>query len=107
MKALVLNFIPDEWEMILQITVTEESRKAVNALSSDEIDYWTKIFFEKLITELEKVTGPICEGAVERIQKMGEDEGIFISEDLKLVSKGNSLSLFKKHEGCLDLIENL
>lgn len=107
MKALVLNFIPDEWEMILQITITEESRKAIDALSSEDLNSWTKIFFEKLIAELEKATGPICENAVERIQKMGEDDEILISEDLKLVSKDNCLTLYKKHEGLLNFIEKL
>lgn len=105
MKTLILNFIPDEWEMVLQITITEESRKAIDALTSEELNPWTKVFFEKLVIELEKITGPICKGAVERIQKMSGDDEILISEDLKLVSKDNCLSLFQKHEGELNFIE--
>lgn len=105
MKTLVLNFIPDEWEKVLHITITEESRKAIDSLASNELDPWTKIFFEKLVIELEKIAGPICKGAVERIQKMSEDDEILISEDLKLVSKDNCLSLFQKHEGELNFIE--
>lgn len=107
MKALILNFIPDEWEKVLQITISEESRKAIDELPSEELDSWSKIFFEKLIDEFEKVTGPICKGAVERLKDMSMDDEIFIDEDLKLVSKDNCISLFKKHEGSLDFIENL
>lgn len=107
MKQLVLSFIPDNWERILHITINEESRKAIDGLSSEELDSWTKVFFEKLISEIEKVSSPICKGAVERIQKMSEDDEILISEDLKLVSKDNSLGLYKKHEGYLDFIEAL
>lgn len=105
MKTLILNFIPDEWEMILQITITEESRKAIEDLTSEELDPWIKVFFEKLVIELEKITGPISKKAVERIQKMSGDNEILISEDLKLVPKGNCLALYKKHEGALNFIE--
>ncbi len=107
MKQLVLSFVPDNWELLLQITITEESRQAIDGLTTEELNYWTPIFFDKLISELEKITGPICEGAVKRIQKMNEDDEILISEDLKLVSKDNSLRLYKKHEGCLNFLDAL
>lgn len=105
MKTLVLTFIPDEWELVLQLTISKEYRKAIDALDLDALTFWDKEFFDKLIIELEKVTGPICKGAVARIKKISSEEELLISEDWKLVSEENFLSLYKKHEGSLNFVE--